>query len=308
MSRDLLHRLAPLAFTLVRMLAQAAGIVVIVFLLARLVPGDAVDVKGLEGDLSLAQQEQLRHELGLDRPVVEQLLAWSGRVLQGDFGSSIRFSRPVSDMLRTALPTTLVFTALSFGTGLFIALAVAVGAVTTGNRVLRALVDVFNVWSIALPTFCVGVVGILVFSIWLGWLPVLGSMVLPVLIIGIDSAGLIVKPLHEELREAATSAHARTARAKGLGPWRITLRHLLPTAVPVTLALSGLVLTSLVAGALTMEVLFGLPGVGSLLLNAIHGRDYPVIQAAILVVALALVVINAVTDLLHRLVDPRMTS
>lgn len=306
--RALLHRLAPFAVTLARMLAQAAGIVVIVFLLARLVPGDAVDVKGLEGDLTVAQQADLRQQLGLDRPVAEQLAVWSGRMLRGDFGVSIRFDRPVSDMLATALPTTLLFTALSFTAALVLALGVAVGAVTTGSGVLRGLVDLFNVWSIALPTFCVGVVGILVFSIWLGWLPVLGSMVLPVIIIGIDSAGLIVKPLHEELREAVTSAHVRTARAKGLAPWRIALRHLLPTAVPVLLALSGLVLTSLVAGTLTMEVLFGLPGVGSLLLNAIHGRDYPVIQAAILVVAVALVVINAATDLLHRLIDPRMTS
>ncbi|MDQ0509126.1 ABC transporter permease [Ancylobacter amanitiformis] len=305
---NLLHRLAPLAFTLARMLAQAAGIVVIVFLLARLIPGDAVDVKGLEGDLTAAQQVELRHQLGLDRPVVEQLAGWSWRLLNGDFGASIRFGRPVSAMLATALPTTLLFTALSFSFALLLALGVAVSAVTTGHRGLRGLVDVLNVWSIALPTFCVGVVGILVFSIWLGWLPVLGSMVLPVIIIGIDSAGLIVKPLHEELREAATSAHVRTARAKGLAPSRIALRHLLPTAVPVMLALSGLVLTSLVAGTLTMEVLFGLPGVGSLLLNAIHGRDYPVIQAAILVIAIALVIINAATDLLHRLIDPRMTS
>lgn len=306
--RGALHYLSPFAVALARMLAQAVGIVVIVFLLARLVPGDAVDVRGLEGDLTAAQQIALRHELGLDRSVPEQLVAWSWRALHGDFGDSIRFGRPVSDMLGTALPTTLLFTALSFSVGLGLALAVAVGAVTTGSRVLRELVNLLNVWSIALPTFCVGVIGILVFSIWLGWLPVLGSMVLPIIIIGIDSAGVIVKPLHEELREAATSAHVRTARAKGLAPWRIALRHLLPTAVPVMLALSGLVLTSLVAGTLTMEVLFGLPGVGSLLLNAIHGRDYPVIQAAILVIAVALVAINAATDLLHRLIDPRMMS
>lgn len=175
----------------------------------------------------------------------------------------------------------------------------------TDSRSLAALVDAVNIWSIALPTFCVGVVGILVFSIWLGWLPVLGSMVLPVLIIGIDNAGQIVKALFEELREASTSAHVRTARAKGLGPLRIAFRHLLPTALPVALALSGLVLAGLVAGTLTMEILFGLPGLGSLTLNAIHGRDYPVIQAAIVVIALALVLINALADMLHRLIDPR---
>ncbi|QIB36155.1 ABC transporter permease [Ancylobacter pratisalsi] len=289
------------------MVAQAAGIVIIVFLLARLIPGDAVDVKGLEGDLTTFQQIALRHELGLDRPIPEQMAAWSWHALQGDFGQSIRFGRPVSGMLATAVPVTLLFTGLSFAFGLLLAGGIAIGAVTTGSGTLRALVDLFNVWSIALPTFCVGVVGILVFSIWLHWLPVIGSMILPVIIIGIDSAGLIVKPLYEELREAATSAHVRTARAKGLSRWRVTLRHLLPTAVPVTLALSGLVLTSLVAGTLTLEVLFGLPGIGSLMLNAIQGRDYPVIQATIVVVAVTLVVVNAATDLLHRLIDPRMS-
>lgn len=308
MTATALRQLAPVLLTLLRMVAQAAAIVILVFLLARLIPGDAVDVKGLEGDLTTSQQAALRHELGLDRPVAEQMLAWSWRAVQGDFGLSIRFGRPVSGMLATAVPVTLLFAGLSFAVGLALAGSVAIGAVMTGNAVLRGLVDLFNVWSIALPTFCVGVVGILVFSIWLNWLPVIGSMFLPVLIIGIDSAGLIVKPLYEELREAATSAHVRTARAKGLSPWRTTLRHLLPTAVPVTLALSGLVLTSLVAGTITLEVLFGLPGIGSLMLNAIQGRDYPVIQATIVVVAVTLVVVNAATDLLHRLIDPRMSA
>jgi peptide/nickel transport system permease protein len=294
-------------FGLGRMFLQAAAIVVIVFLLARVVPGDVVDVKAAEGDLNASQQQAMRHELGLDRPIIVQFANWTGDALRGNFGMSIRFNRPVSDMLRTALPTTLIFAGLCFVVGLVLAVGIAVGAVMTGSRVLTALVDVVNLWSIALPTFCIGVVGILVFSVWLRWLPVLGGMLLPVMIIGIDGAGQIVKPLYEELREAATSAHVRTARAKGLSPWRITVRHLLPTALPVALALSGLVLAGLVAGTLTMEVLFGLPGLGSLMLNAIHGRDYPVIQATILVTAVGLVVVNALTDFLHHLIDPRLS-
>lgn len=290
---------------LARTLAQALAIVVIVFVLVRVVPGDAVDVMALQGDLTAAQAQELRAELGLGRSLPAQFLEWAGRALQGDFGQSLRFNRPVSEMLLATLPTTLIFTAWSFLIGLAIAFGLAVSAAMTDSRSLAALVDAVNIWSIALPTFCVGVVGILVFSIWLGWLPVLGSMVLPVLIIGIDNAGQIVKALFEELREASTSAHVRTARAKGLGPLRIAFRHLLPTALPVALALSGLVLAGLVAGTLTMEILFGLPGLGSLTLNAIHGRDYPVIQAAIVVIALALVLINALADMLHRLIDPR---
>jgi peptide/nickel transport system permease protein len=299
--------LAAAGLALAKMAAQAVGIMVIVFLLARVIPGDAVDFKAIQGDLTASQQQAMRHELGLDQPILTQFGQWTVRALHGDFGESLRFGRPVSDMLRTALPGTLVFATLSFALALALAIGISVGAVMTGSPILRALVDITNIWSIALPTFCIGVVGILIFSVWLHWLPVLGGMLLPVCIIGIDGAGQIVKPLYEELREAATSAHVRTARAKGLSPWRITLRHLMPTAVPVALALSSLVLASLVAGTLTMEVLFGLPGIGSLTLNAIHGRDYPVIQASILVTAVALVLINGLTDLLHRLADPRLS-
>nr|WP_284701069.1 ABC transporter permease [Rhodoplanes tepidamans] len=211
-------------------------------------------------------------------------------------------------MLATALPTTLTFASLSFAVGIVIAFTIAIAAVTSGTGKAVALVDAVNIWSIAFPTFCVGVLGILIVSVWLGWLPVLGSMVLPVVIIGIDNAGQIVKPLHEELREATAAAHVRTARAKGLHPIRVVVVHLLPTALPIALTLSGLVLAGLVAGTLTMEVLFGLPGIGSLLLNAIHGRDYPVVQAAIAVIVVALVAINAATDILHRLIDPRVSA
>ncbi|MBJ3775875.1 ABC transporter permease [Acuticoccus mangrovi] len=299
-------QLSRILLALLRMAAQAAGIVVIVFLLCRIAPGDAVDRLALEGGLTSAEETALRHEMGLDQPILVDLLTWSAHALAGDFGQSLRYGRPVADMLATALPTTLTLAAGSFVVGLLLAMGLAVSAAVTGNRVLALTVNLVNVWSIALPTFCVGVVAILVFSVWLGWLPVIGALAMPIVIIGIDNAGQIGKPLLEELREATTSAHVRTARAKGLGRPRIAVFHLLPTALPVALALSGLVLAGLVAGTLTMEILFGLPGLGSLMLNAIHGRDYPVVQAAITVVAVALVVINAVIDIIHHAVDPRL--
>ncbi|ESR24917.1 ABC transporter permease [Lutibaculum baratangense] len=300
-------RLLDLGYGLARMSLQAIGIVVLVFFMCRIVPGDAVDRLALEGNLTAAQETRLRAEMGLDRSLPVQFADWAGSALQGDFGVSLRYHRPVSEMLANALPSTLRLAFLSFLVGLAIAVGIAVAAVMTGSRWLAGLVNLVNVWAIALPTFCVGVIAILVFSIWLGWLPVLGGLLMPVMIIGIDNAGQIGKPLFEELREAATSAHVRTARAKGLRPWRIALFHLLPTALPVALAMSGLVLAGLVAGTLTMEILFGLPGLGSLMLNAIHGRDYPVVQAAITVAAVGLVVVNALIDLVHHTIDPRLS-
>lgn len=286
-------------------LIQAACIVALTFFLCRVMPGDVVDVFGLEGGLSAQQQIEMRHQLGLDQPLTMQFLAWIDHALKGDFGRSLRFDQPVGDMLVTALPVTAKLAGLSFVFGVGLALMLAIGATAFRSRVLDGLIDGVNIWSIAVPTFCAGFVGILLFSIWFGWLPVVGSLVLPVIIIGLDNAGQIVKSLREELKEAVMLPHVRTARAKGLSPWRIALAHVLPAAAPILLAVSGLVLGTLVAGSLTMEVLFGLPGIGSLTLNAIHGRDYPVILAAVTIIAVSLVFINMVVDVLHRFIDPR---
>jgi peptide/nickel transport system permease protein len=302
-----MNRLLPIGLTLVRGLAQAAAIVALAFFLCRVMPGDVVDVLGLEGGLTTAQQTEMRHALGLDKPLAAQFLNWSAKAMTGDFGQSLRFDRPVGELLAQALPTTVRLAAGSFVLGLVLALAIALASTALRSRLVEGAVDVLNLWSIAVPTFCAGVAGIMIFSLWLGWLPVIGSLVLPIVIVGLDNAGQIVKPLREELKEAVALPHVRTARAKGLDPWRIALAHVLPAAAPVLLALTGLVLAGLVAGTLTMEVLFGLPGVGSLMLNAVHGRDYPVILAAVTTVAVALVAINTIVDILHRLVDPRVS-
>lgn len=292
--------------TLLRGLVQCACIVMLTFLLCRVMPGDVVDVLGLEGGLTAEQQAQMRHDLGLDQPLAVQFGDWVTHAVAGDFGRSIRFDRPVMDMLATAVPVTLKLTVLSFAFGLTLALVLALAATARPSRLFDVLIDGVNIWSIAVPTFCAGVIAILVFSIWLGWLPVIGGLLAPVLIIGLDNAGQIVKQLREELKEAVTLPHVRTARAKGLSPWRVSVFHVMPATMGVVLALSGLVLGSLVAGSLTMEVLFALPGLGSLTLNAIHGRDYPVILAAVTLISVSLVLINTTMDVLHRLVDPRL--
>lgn len=302
-----MKRFFPILFTIGRGIAQAIGIVALIFLLCRVVPGDVVDVLGLEGGLTAEQAAAMRSELGLDKPVIAQFLDWVSAALHGDFGTSLRFNTPVSDMLLHALPVTAKLASLSFAFGLGLALLLAVAATSTRSLLLDLAINAVNIWSIAAPTFCVGFIGILIFSIWLGWLPVLGSIAMAIVIISIDNAGQIVKPLREELKEAVSLPHVRTARAKGLGPFSVATKHILPAASPIVLALSGIILANLVSGSITMEVLFGLPGLGSMTLNAIHGRDYPVIMAAITVIAIALVVINTLVDLLSRLIDPRMS-
>lgn len=298
----------PLGISLLRALALVATITFIVFLLIRAVPGDVVDVLAAQGDLTPAQQAALRVDLGLDGTVAEQFLRWLRQAVAGDLGQSVRFGRPVIGMVEQAIPSTIVFAAAAFSFGLCLALVLALGALMAPRSPLPALVEAINLWSIAVPTFVAGMAAILVFSIWLGWLPVIGNMVAPVVILGLDIAGQLAKPLLEELREARLAPHVRAARARGIHPVLVAARYVLPKTVPVLLALSSISLASLIGGTMTMEALFGLPGLGSLVLNAVSGRDYPVLQAVVMVLALGVVLINAVADLARRLTDPRMRA
>jgi peptide/nickel transport system permease protein len=295
-----------LGVPLLRQIGLICAIVIAVFLLIRVVPGDVVDVMATEGDMTEAEIVELRAELGLDRPVPEQLVLWITRMAQGDLGMSLRFERPVAQMIEYAIPTTVALAAKSLAIGLILGIGIASAATIWPRGSAAWLVDFVNLWSIAIPTFCVGLAAILIFAIGLGWMKVLGNGVVPAFVIGIDIAGQIVKPLREELKEASAAPYVRAAKARGESPARIVLAHLLPNAAPVAIALSGLILAGLIGGTLTMEVLFGLPGLGTLALQAIQGRDYPVIQAAILLFAVSIVVVNAATDLLQRLLDPRL--
>lgn len=295
-----------LAAPVLRQLLTAAAIGVLVFVLMRVIPGDVVDVLGIEGDLSEQEQQALRAELGLDAGWWVQFLRWVGGTLRGDLGLSLRYNRPVAEMIGYALPHTLRLAALALGLGLALGIAAAAVAAARPHGIWPLLVQALNVWSIALPTFCVGLAAILVFSLWLGWLPVRGQLLMPVLVLGIDIAGQIAKPLHEELKEILATPFIRAARAKGLGPGAIVLGHVLPNAAGVLSAVSGLILAGLVSGALTMEVLFGLPGLGSLAFQAIAGRDWTVLQSVVLLFALGVIVANLLADLAHRLADPRV--
>ena len=283
-----------------------AGIAIAVFLLIRIIPGDVVDSMALEGSLDDEAIAALRAELGLDAGTLTQFRIWVSRALVGDFGNSLRFDRPASELILAALPTTLGLAALALAAGLALGIVMAAAAALWPGSALPSLVEILNLWSIALPTFCVGLAAILVFSVWLGWLPVIGQWLSPILILAVDIAGQVAKPLHEDLKEAATASHIRTARAKGLSPARIVLRHLLPNALTTVVALGGLILAGLIGGALTMEVLFGLPGLGTLAYQAISGRDYPVIQAVVLVFAVGVVMVNWATDAIQRSLDPRL--
>ena len=281
------------------------GITILVFILLRIVPGDIVELLASEGGFSTGQMEQLRQELGLDRSWPEQLLIWSVNALAGDFGVSLRFQQPISEMIRSAMPATLQLGALSFAIGMSLGIGSALAAAIWPRSPWRGIVEALNVWSVAFPTFCVGFAFILIFVLWLRWMPLLGNLWLPALVLGIDIAGQIAKPLLEDIEEARQSAYVRTAQAKGVPRRIIILRHVLPNALPSLLALTGLVLGGLAGGTVTMEVLFGHNGLGRLMLDSVLGRDYTVTQATVIIIAAAVVLANGFVAMLGRLFDPR---
>lgn len=280
------------------------GITIIVFILLRIVPGDIVELLASEGGFSTGQMEQLRQELGLDRSWPEQLLIWSVNALCGDFGVSLRFQRPISEMIWSAMPATLQLGALSFAIGMSLGISTALAAAIWPRSPWRAVVEALNVWSVALPTFCVGFAFILIFVLWLRWMPLLGNLWLPVLVLGIDIAGQIAKPFLEDIEEARQSAYVRTAQAKGVSHRVIILRHVLPNALPSLLALTGLVLGGLAGGTVTMEVLFGHNGLGRLTLDSVLGRDYTVTQATVIIIAATVVLANGLVAMIGKLLDP----
>ena len=301
-----MNAISMLSVAMLRQLAKILSIAFVIFLLVRVVPGNIADMYAARGDYDAHSVTQIRERLGLNESLPSQFGQWARHAVQGDLGESMRFGTPVGAMLTGALPSSLVLAAASLLFGLTLGLTLAVlGLVYPKSRAVSCI-EALNIWSIAVPTFCTGIIGILIFSVGLKWLPIRGQMLLPILIVGMDVAGQIVKPLYIELKETSNAAFVRTARAKGLSRWRIAWRHILPNSLSVIVALSGVILSGLIGGTLTVEVLFSLPGVGSLTLEAIRGRDYPVIQASVLALAFSVVLVNLLTVFLHRLIDPRL--
>jgi peptide/nickel transport system permease protein len=291
-----------------RQLVTVVAISFAIFFLVRATPGDITDYYAARGDYSAEALAELRTDLGLDSSMAVQFQRWITHATHGELGESMRYGSPVSTMLTEALPHTLDLAVLSLAAGLALGIGLAILALAYPRLRLGALIEAINVWSIAVPTFCTGALTILVFSIWLKWLPIRGQMLLPVLILGLDIAGQISKPLYEELKETTRAGFVRTARAKGLSPWRVTWRHILPNCLSQVIALSGVILGSLVGGTLTMEALFAQPGLGGMTLEAILSRDYPVIQAAVMTIAAFIVLANLAMAALQRWADPRLAK
>lgn len=306
MNDKVVRTLLPIGGDVLRSLVISAGIVTFSFFLIRMIPGDIVDVMGITGTLTYGQQDEMRETLGLDRSWWTQFMAWLGMIADGDFGVSLRYGTPILDLLRVALVPTLTLGASALAIGLTLGIGLPVLACIFPRSIFVVLVQFVTLWSIVVPTFSIGILSVIVFAVWLGWIPALGNMVVPALILGMDTAGTLAKMLHEDMVDTDRAAFVRTARAKGLPRRQVVVRHVLPNAFTVVVALFGLLFAGALTGAITMEVVFGLPGLGTLTLQAIQGRDYPVVQAVVIWLGLTVVVANLLSDLVQRALDPRI--
>lgn len=297
---------------LLRRLGLAAAtlfaVVTIAFLLGRATgaPGALL----LPDNATAEDIAALNSSLGFDRPLIVQYLAYVGGLFVGDFGDSYRLREPALGLVLARLPATFELALSAFSVGLALALVVALGIQLTGSRALRAIAGWAGALRQSVPDFFFGLLLVLVFSVTLSLLPSLGrtspaSLVLPVVTLATGQFVMYLRLLDSALSEQADQDYVRTAFAQGQRRSTILVTQMLPNALLPVLGMAGLNLGGLLGGTVVVEVVFAWPGLGQLLTNAVSQRDFPIVQAGLLFVALMFVVVNIVVDVIVHRIDPR---
>jgi len=309
--RFVFHRLAA---TVPVLFLVTAG----VFALLHLTPGDPVDAMMAES-VDATVRAELRRELGLDRPIHVQYLAWMGRLLQGDLGRSIRNREPVVENVGRRIRPSLQLALLAMGTSLLVALPVGILSAARRNTAVDGVGTTFALFGICMPNFLIALLLIFVFGVTLRWLPISGytdpleeplnglrSLVLPAVTLGLALAAVITRTLRSSLLEALAEDYIRTARAKGLSERAVLRRHALKNSLIPVVTVLGLQLGTLIGGAVITEYVFALPGVGRLVVDAVFARDYPLVQGVVLLIAVGVILSNLMVDLVYGWLDPRI--
>lgn len=303
MRRYLAARLAALVPTML-------GVATAVFLLLRLAPGDPVEA--MLGETALAaHKEEMRHALGLDRPAGEQYVAWLAGLARGDLGASVKTRRPVADEILSRLPATVELAVAALLLAALTALPLGVLSAARRGGWLDGASLAFSTLGAAMPVFWLGPLLIIGFSIRLAWLPVSGrddplGIVLPALTLAAGLAAVLSRLVRSSVLETLSEEYIRTARARGVPETAVYFRHALSNALLPAVTVMGLQLGALLSGAVITETVFAWPGVGRLLVDAIEGRDYPVVQGCVLTIALGYVAVNFLTDVALAWLDPRI--
>lgn len=282
----------------------------LVFFLIHLVPGDPVAVM-LGEWASPADEEALRQQLGLHLPVYQQYWHYLTGIFTADLGQSLFTQTPVSELLAERFPVTLQLAVMSLLIAVLLAFPLGMWAAVRAGRWPDHLSMTVSLVGVSIPNFWLGPMLILVFALWLGWFPVSGtelswSWVLPSVTLGTALAAILARMLRASMLEVLSEDYIRTARAKGLNGLQVTVKHAMRNALLPVITILGLQLGTLLGGAVITEVVFDWPGLGQLLIESIQKRDYPVVQACILVISVAYIAINGLTELVYAALDPRI--
>lgn len=298
-------------YRLVLLLPTLLGVLTLVFLLIHLIPGDPVEVM-LGETASPADREELRQSLGLNRPLAAQYRTFLTDLAAGDLGRSLYERASVAAIVSARYPATLQLALCAMIAAVVISFPLAtLAAVRRGGWIDRGAL-LFSLLGLSLPNFWLGPLLMIVFAIQLGWAPVSGRggvshLFLPALTLGLGMAAILTRILRASLLRAMTEDYVQTARAKGLPERRVWLKHTLRNALLSVVTIMSLQFGSLLAGSLITETIFSWPGIGRLTVQAIQMRDYPLVQGCVLVIAVSYILVNFITDLAYKFVDPRVT-
>jgi ABC-type dipeptide/oligopeptide/nickel transport system permease component len=304
MARYLLARITAAVITVF-------AVTIAVAMLIHIVPGDPVRIMFAQSQGTTPEQlEAIRSSLGLDLPIWEQYLLYMNRILQGDFGHTIRGNQPVLELLLARLPNTLYLASASLLIAMAIGLTLGFIAAYRRGTWIDTTLMVTAIMGVSVPHFWLGLLLLFLFSVSLGWLPVgghgLGSLVLPAVTLGLTNAAIIARLTRSSMIDVLNQDFIRTARAKGLPKAMVLFRHALRAGLIPVVTMLGLQFTYLMGGAIVVENVFGWNGVGRMAIQAIFQRDYPLIQGFILMFAVLVVTVSLVIDLLYALLDPRI--
>jgi peptide/nickel transport system permease protein len=295
-------------------------VAVLTFMMMRVLPGDPiVAMLGGERGVDQATYQQLRAQYGLDRPLAAQFASWLLATVHGDFGQSFRSRTPVMDAILTRLPVTVELGGLAFLISLIVGLPLGILAALRPNRLLDSVGSIVALGGVAFPSFWLGILLVAVFSLTLHWVPPSGFtpaaqdlgmnlrlLALPGVTLAVGPAAVLLRQVRSEMIEVLANDYVRTAWAKGLPSRIVVTRHALQNALIPIVTLLGLQVGRVVGGAVIVETIFAVPGLGLLLMDGITYRDYPAVQGIVLMLAVVVVLSNLLADVLYGYLDPRI--
>jgi ABC-type dipeptide/oligopeptide/nickel transport system permease component len=296
---------------LVQAVPVLIGISILSFLMLHLIPGDPVQVFAGDKPLTPERAEVLRHQYGLDRPLLVQYLDFASHAVHGDLGVGLRSQKPVMDSILEVLPSTIQLTAAALAIASVLGITFGIMAAVSHGTWFDTAIMAVAMLGISTPVFYSSLLLILLFSFTLTWLPATGQggierLIMPATALGLASGAVLARLVRSSMLEVLNQEYVVTARAKGLAPQLVVLRHALKNALIPAVTILGLQLGALLGGAVVTETIFSRPGIGRLAVDGILNRDFPLVQGTVLVAAVVYVLVNLLVDVSYAVLDPRI--